>query len=168
MVHAAAEKAELTGQVRSFLAWIGDGRKLTQTGRIGLADARHLVQSLGTGETSLRERGRPEPSGKASADPGRVVEIAIAYGLPQGSQNGEHVVVRSLHVHRHSVAPERDIAGTAPLAQDVRALGEVRMRLKAHAARVVHRTEHQVLRQFKWSRHRRVVRGTEDVAYEFR
>jgi Plasmid pRiA4b ORF-3-like protein len=51
MAHAAAGKAELTGQVRSFLAWVGDGRKLTQTGRIGLVDARHLVESLSTGDT---------------------------------------------------------------------------------------------------------------------
>lgn len=51
MLEAAAEKAELTGQVRSFLAWVGPGRKLTATGRIGLADARHLVELLGTGDT---------------------------------------------------------------------------------------------------------------------
>jgi hypothetical protein len=47
---AAAEKAELTGHIRSFMAWLGEGRKLTQTGRIGLADARHLVEVLGTGD----------------------------------------------------------------------------------------------------------------------
>jgi hypothetical protein len=46
----AAEKAELTGQIRSFMVWLGEGRKLTQTGRIGLADARHLVELLGTGD----------------------------------------------------------------------------------------------------------------------
>jgi hypothetical protein len=51
MSHAAAENAALIGQAHSFLAWIGDGRKLTQTGRLGLADARHLVESLGTGDT---------------------------------------------------------------------------------------------------------------------
>ena len=33
MLEAAAEKAELTSQLRSFLAWVGEGRKLTQTGR---------------------------------------------------------------------------------------------------------------------------------------
>jgi len=49
-LEAAAEKAELTGQMRSFMAWLGEGRKLTQTGRIGLADARHLVEVLGTGD----------------------------------------------------------------------------------------------------------------------
>jgi hypothetical protein len=49
-LEAAADKAELTGQIRSFLAWLGQGRKLTQAGRIGLADARHLVEALGTGD----------------------------------------------------------------------------------------------------------------------
>jgi Plasmid pRiA4b ORF-3-like protein len=47
---AAAEKAPLTGQIRSLLAWLGEGRKLTQTGRIRLADARYLVEFLGTGD----------------------------------------------------------------------------------------------------------------------
>jgi len=50
-LESAAEHAVLTGQVRSLLAWVGSGRKLTQTGRIGLADARHLVELLGTGDT---------------------------------------------------------------------------------------------------------------------
>jgi hypothetical protein len=49
-LEAAADKAELTGHIRSFMAWLGEGRKLTQTGRIGLADARHLVEVLGTGD----------------------------------------------------------------------------------------------------------------------
>ena len=51
VVEAAAGKAQLTGQIRSFMTWLGEGRKLTQTGRIGLADARHLVGLLGTGDT---------------------------------------------------------------------------------------------------------------------
>ena len=49
-LEAAADKAELTGQICSFMVWLGEGRKLTQTGRIGLADARHLVELLGTGD----------------------------------------------------------------------------------------------------------------------
>jgi hypothetical protein len=48
---AAAQKAKLTVQIRSFLDWLGEGRKLTQTGRIGLADARYLVEFLDTGDT---------------------------------------------------------------------------------------------------------------------
>ncbi|MGH3193870.1 MAG: hypothetical protein ACRDOL_42760, partial [Streptosporangiaceae bacterium] len=42
----AAGKAELTGQIRSFMTWLGEGRKLTQAGRIGLADARQLAELL--------------------------------------------------------------------------------------------------------------------------
>jgi len=49
-LEAAAEKAPLTGQIRSLLAWLGEGRKLTQSGRIGLADAGYLVGLLGTGD----------------------------------------------------------------------------------------------------------------------
>ena len=49
-LEAAAEKAKLTGQIRLFLDWLGVGRKLTQTGRIGLADARYLVEFLSTGD----------------------------------------------------------------------------------------------------------------------
>jgi hypothetical protein len=47
---AAAGRVKLTGQIRELLAWLGDGRKLTQTGRVGLADARHLVERLETGD----------------------------------------------------------------------------------------------------------------------
>lgn len=51
MLEAEADEAVLTGQIRAFLAWVGAGRKLTATGRIGLADARQLVELLGTGDT---------------------------------------------------------------------------------------------------------------------
>ena len=50
-LETAAEQADLTGKIHSLIAWLGEGRKLTQTGRIGLADARHLVELLGTGDT---------------------------------------------------------------------------------------------------------------------
>ncbi len=43
--------AELVDQVRAFVAWVGAGRKLTATGRITMADARTLVNTLGTGDT---------------------------------------------------------------------------------------------------------------------
>jgi hypothetical protein len=38
-------------QIRSFVERVGAGRTLTQTGKIGLADARRLVELLGTGDT---------------------------------------------------------------------------------------------------------------------
>ena len=84
MSYAAAEKAELTGQVRSFLAWVGDGRKLTQTGRIGLADARHLVESLGTGDTfdqKIGDRVFKTKSSEELVHLNRIVEWAKAARL---------------------------------------------------------------------------------------
>ncbi|MER5683428.1 plasmid pRiA4b ORF-3 family protein [Streptomyces sp. NPDC002205] len=38
------------GQVRALVGWVGTGRKLTQTGRVTLADARALVEVLDTGD----------------------------------------------------------------------------------------------------------------------
>lgn len=53
-LEAAAEQAPLVKQIRAFVSWVGEGpaggRKLTQTGRVGLADARHLVSLLATGD----------------------------------------------------------------------------------------------------------------------
>src|SRR6266542_3619894 len=46
---AAAAEAEPL-RLQAFTRWVGAGRKLTQTGRITLADARELVGLLGTGD----------------------------------------------------------------------------------------------------------------------
>src|SRR5229473_3485292 len=84
MLEAAAENAELTSQIRSLLAWIGPGRKLTQTGRIGLADARHLVELLGTGDTIDPEIGGRVFKTRSSEDLAhlnRIVEWAKAARL---------------------------------------------------------------------------------------
>jgi hypothetical protein len=44
----ASARPEVVEQVRTFVRWAGKGRKLTQTGRVTLADARTLVEALGT------------------------------------------------------------------------------------------------------------------------
>jgi Plasmid pRiA4b ORF-3-like protein len=80
----AAGKSELTVQIRSLLAWVGPGRKLTQTGRIGLADARHLVALLGTGDTIDPEIGGRVFKTRSSEDLAhlnRIVEWAKAARL---------------------------------------------------------------------------------------
>jgi Plasmid pRiA4b ORF-3-like protein len=46
----AAGRAWPVGQLRTFLGWVGEGRALTQTGRVRLADARELVELLDTGD----------------------------------------------------------------------------------------------------------------------
>lgn len=50
-LETAAAQAPLAGKIRSFATWAGAGRKLTQTGKITLSDARHLVGLLQTGDT---------------------------------------------------------------------------------------------------------------------
>jgi Plasmid pRiA4b ORF-3-like protein len=47
---ATAAVAKPLRQVRAFTEWVGAGRKLTQTGRLTLADARDLVRLLGTAD----------------------------------------------------------------------------------------------------------------------
>ncbi len=49
-VTAATAKSVLVGQVVDFVRWVGDGRKLTQKGAVTLADARVLIDRLGTGD----------------------------------------------------------------------------------------------------------------------
>lgn len=49
-VVAAAGASDVVRQLREFTEWVGGGRKLTQTGRITMVDARMLVERLGTGD----------------------------------------------------------------------------------------------------------------------
>ncbi|MGH3855781.1 MAG: plasmid pRiA4b ORF-3 family protein [Pseudonocardiaceae bacterium] len=45
-----AAESVLVRQVVDFVRWVGDGRKLTQTGALTLADARVVIDRLGTGD----------------------------------------------------------------------------------------------------------------------
>jgi len=47
---AAAAESTVVRQVIEFVEWVGAGRKLTATGALTLADARILVDRLGTGD----------------------------------------------------------------------------------------------------------------------
>ncbi len=75
-LEADADKAELTGKIRLFLTWLGEGRKLTQTGRIGLADARYLVEFLGTGDQIDPEIGGRVFKTKSSEELAYLTKIA--------------------------------------------------------------------------------------------
>jgi Plasmid pRiA4b ORF-3-like protein len=88
MLETAARKAELTGQIPLLLGWVGPGRKLTATGRVGLADARQLVELLGTGDTIDPEIGGRIFKTKSSEDLAhlnRIVEWAKAARLIRAS-----------------------------------------------------------------------------------
>jgi len=81
---ATAAEAEPVRQLRAFAGWVGAGRKLTQTGRITLADARELAALLGTedvidpkiGDRVFRTKSSEELPGITT-----VVEWAKASGL---------------------------------------------------------------------------------------
>jgi hypothetical protein len=81
---ATAAEAEPVRWLRAFTGWVGAGRKLTQTGRITLADARELVALLGTedvidpkiGDRVFRTKSSEELPGITT-----VVEWAKASGL---------------------------------------------------------------------------------------
>jgi len=70
---AAAAESTVVRQVIEFVEWVGAGRKLTATGALTLADARILVDRLGTGDvidprSATRSSGpSPAPSFRASA-----------------------------------------------------------------------------------------------------
>ena len=68
---ALAAAATPLRQVQMFTEWVGAGRKLTQTGRIILADARELVGLLGTADEIDPKIGdRVFASGAARSCPG--------------------------------------------------------------------------------------------------
>jgi hypothetical protein len=48
--HHSAARSPLLAKIRSLVDFVGDGRKLTQTGNVTLADARQLVTLLDTGD----------------------------------------------------------------------------------------------------------------------
>jgi len=81
---ATAAQAEPLRRMVAFTGWVGAGRKLTQTGRITLADARELVGLLGTedvidpkiGDRVFRTKSSEELPGITT-----VVEWAKASGL---------------------------------------------------------------------------------------
>jgi hypothetical protein len=50
----AASRSRPVEQVRAFLGWVGEGRALTQTGRVRLADLRELVGLPGLVGVRLR------------------------------------------------------------------------------------------------------------------
>jgi hypothetical protein len=103
-LEAAADRAVLTGQIRSLMAWVGSGRKLTQTGRIGLADARHLVELLGTGDTidpKIGERVFKTKSSEELAHLTRIVEWSKAARLVRVSGT------RLVPVKKNAALPDR-------------------------------------------------------------
>jgi hypothetical protein len=92
----AAQNATPSVQVAAFTRWVGTGRKLTDTGRLTLADARHLVSMLDTGDEMDRTIGDRTYRTRSSEDLPALTVIATwakAAGLVR-TQNGRLVAVK--------------------------------------------------------------------------
>lgn len=105
---AAAEQTLIVTRLRALINWVGDGRVLTTTGNLRLADARELVTLLDTGDTFGPKIGDRVFRTKSSAElPGlaRLIELAKKIRLVR--------VVKNRLVR---------VAKTAPLLRDGLAL----------------------------------------------
>lgn len=74
----AAEASPIVTQLRKLVDWVGDGRALTSTGNLKLADARDLVSVLGTGDVLEWDGGDKTYPVRSSAD---LPHLAIVFEL---------------------------------------------------------------------------------------
>jgi hypothetical protein len=110
-VTAEVEKAVLGSvwpmRLVEFTRWVGAGRKLTQTGRLTLADARMLVQRLGTGDVVdplIGDQMFRTKSSEELTELSAVVGWARAVGLVRRQGN------RLVAVKKHATLLDRPLA----------------------------------------------------------
>ena len=101
---AAAERSPLVVKLRKFAEWVGDGRALTGTGTLKLADARELVALLDTGDGL----GGDDPPVRTSAD---LPHLAVLFELAKRARIVRVVKGKLMRV-----------AKAAPLAKNALAL----------------------------------------------
>ncbi|WP_229072231.1 plasmid pRiA4b ORF-3 family protein [Actinoplanes sp. DH11] len=80
---AAAASATAVRQVTALTRWVGAGRKLTQTGQLTMADARHLVDLLETGDRIDPTVGARKFRTRSSADLPRLA-VVLAWAKAAG------------------------------------------------------------------------------------
>lgn len=105
---AAAERSSLVIKLRKFVEWVGDGRVLTGTGALKLADARELVSLLDTGDAFERDLGGEVQTVRSSAD---LPNLAILFELAKRARLVRVVKGKLVRV-----------AKAAPLVKDALAL----------------------------------------------
>ncbi|WP_206785100.1 hypothetical protein [Amycolatopsis sp. MtRt-6] len=103
-----AEASSLVTQLRKFAGWVGDGRALTTTGNLKLADARELVSLLGTADEFEWDLGGEPQQVRSSAD---LPHLAIVFELAKRTRIVRVVKGRLVRV-----------AKAAPLLKDALAL----------------------------------------------
>jgi hypothetical protein len=118
---ATAAEAEPLRRLQAFTSWVGAGRKLTQTGRITLADARELVGLLGTGDVidpKIGERVFRTSSSEELRGITLVAEWAKASGLVRVTKG------RLVGVKKHAGLLERPLELWARMFEAFPRLGE--------------------------------------------
>jgi hypothetical protein len=86
---AAADAALAVERLRRFTRWVGQGRKLTQKGRLTLADGKALVELLGTADTVDPVIGGKVFRTRSSAE---LPEVAVAFAWARAAR-----LVRVVH-----------------------------------------------------------------------
>lgn len=103
-----AERSSLVIKLRKLVEWVGDGRALTGTGALKLADARELVSLLDTGDDFERDLGGEVQTVRSSAD---LPNLAILFELAKRTRIVRVVKGKLVRV-----------AKAAPLVKDALAL----------------------------------------------
>ncbi|WP_054816658.1 hypothetical protein [Nocardia arizonensis] len=104
---AVAEQTPVVARLRALVGWVGDGRALTTTGNIRLADARELVELLDTGDTIDPRIGERVFRTKSSADLGgltRAIDLAKKIRLVRVVKNRLVCVAKAAPLLRDGLA----------------------------------------------------------------
>src|ERR1035441_10403810 len=94
------------------------------------------------------------------------MEVVLADGSPQRTQDGRGIVMRTLDEQGLAIASETYGAGARPRPEMTGACPEVGSGLEPERPRVLDRAEHEVPRQLSRSRQRRRIVGAEELADE--
>jgi hypothetical protein len=101
-----ALKATLVARVTALTRWVGAGRKLTQTGRLTMADARELVSLLDTGDVIDPVHGARTFRTRSSEDL-RELNIVLAWAKAAGLVRIQHG--RLLSVKKNAALLDRPL-----------------------------------------------------------
>lgn len=104
---ALAERVPVIAQLRALVDWIGEGRALTTTGNLKLADARELVTLLDTGDTLDPKIGDRVFRTKSSAELpalARLIELAKKIRLVRVVKNRLVRIAKAAPLLRDGVA----------------------------------------------------------------
>jgi hypothetical protein len=117
---AAADAAPAIQRLRRFTAWVGQGRKLTQKGRLTLADGKALVDLLATGDGVDPLIGDTTFRTRSSAE---LPEVAVTFAWAKAARLVRVVHGRVVPVKRSQALLDRPLELWARALEGLRQLG---------------------------------------------